>query len=113
MHTRVPNINFFCLAALPYKFPAVVAEGDRHARAFGAGFRLDRGWNVGLGDRVRPGKYHDGVYIRPHFLDHPGQTIGGPLLLPPDDAAAKAKEEAPGRILLEPETVPPQPQPAS
>ena len=60
-----------------------------------------------------PGKYHDGVYVRPHFLDHPGQTIGGPLLLPPDDAAAKAKKEAPGRILLEPETVPPQPQPAS
>ena len=58
-----------------------------------------------------PGKYHNGVYIRPHFLDHPGQTIGGPLLLPPDDAAAKAKEEAPGRILLEPETVPPKNQP--
>jgi hypothetical protein len=58
-----------------------------------------------------PGKYHNGVYIRPHFLDYPGQTSGGPLLLPPDDAAAKAKEEAPGRILLEPETVPPKPQP--
>jgi hypothetical protein len=58
-----------------------------------------------------PGKYHNGVYVRPHFLDYPGQTIGGPLLLPPDDAAAKAKEEAPGRILLEPETAPPKPQP--
>ena len=62
-----------------------------------------------------PGKLHNGVYIRPHFLDYPGQTIGGPLLLPPDDAAAKAKEEAPDRILLEPETAPPkgQPLPAS
>jgi hypothetical protein len=53
-----------------------------------------------------PGKYHEGVYIRPHFLDYPGQTVGGPLLLPPDDEAAKAKEEAPGRIILEPEAVP-------
>ena len=62
-----------------------------------------------------PGKLHNGIYIRPHFLDYPGQTIGGPLLLPPDDAAAKAKEEAPGRILLEPEAAPPkrQPLPAS
>jgi hypothetical protein len=62
-----------------------------------------------------PGRYHNGVYIRPHFLDYPGQTIGGPLLLPPDDAADKAKHEAPARIWLEPETVPPkrQPLPAS
>jgi hypothetical protein len=62
-----------------------------------------------------PGQYHMGVYIRPHFLDYPGQIIGGPLLLPPSDAAAKAKEEAPGRILLESDTVPPKrpPLPAS
>jgi hypothetical protein len=25
-------------------------------------------------------------------LDFPGQTVGGPLLLPPDQEAAKAKE---------------------
>ena len=31
-----------------------------------------------------PGQYKDGIYIRPHFLDFPGQSIGGPLLLPPD-----------------------------
>ena len=62
-----------------------------------------------------PGKLHNGIYIRPHFLDYPGQTIGGTLLLPPDDAAAKAKEEAPDRILLEPEAAPSkrQPLPAS
>jgi hypothetical protein len=58
-----------------------------------------------------PGKYHEGVYIRPHFLDYPGQTVGGPLLLPPDHTAEKAKEEAPGRILLEPDTMPPKHQP--
>jgi hypothetical protein len=57
-----------------------------------------------------PGQYHQGVYIRPHFLDYPGQAIGGPLLLPPGDAAAKAKEEAPGRILPEPDAVPPKGQ---
>jgi hypothetical protein len=39
-----------------------------------------------------PGQYKDGVYVRPHFLDFPGQTLGGPLLLPPDQEAAKAKE---------------------
>jgi hypothetical protein len=62
-----------------------------------------------------PGKLHNGVYIRPHFLDYPGQAVGGPLLLPPDDAAEKAKDETPGRILLEPDTMPPrhQPLPAS
>ena len=62
-----------------------------------------------------PGKLHSGIYIRPHFLDYPGQTNGGPLLLPPDDTAEKAKEAAPGRILLEPETLPSkhQPLPAS
>jgi hypothetical protein len=62
-----------------------------------------------------PGKFHNGVYTRPHFLDYPGQTVGGPLLLPPDDTAEKGKEEAPGRILLEPDTMPPkhQPLPAS
>jgi hypothetical protein len=61
-----------------------------------------------------PGQYHMGVYIRPHFLDYPGQIIGGPLL-PPSDAAAKAKEEAPDRILLEPEAGTPKrpPLPAS
>jgi hypothetical protein len=62
-----------------------------------------------------PGQYHMGVYIRPHFLDYPGQIIGAPLLLPPSDAAAKAKEEAPDRTLLEPETGTPKrpPLPAS
>jgi hypothetical protein len=62
-----------------------------------------------------PGKLQGGIYIRPHFLDHPGQTNGGPPLLPPDEAAKKAQQEAPGRILLEPETVAPtrQPLPAS
>ena len=61
------------------------------------------------------GKLHNGVYIRPHFLEYPGQTIGGAPLLPPDDAAAKAEQEAPGRILLEPEAAPSkgQPLPAS
>ncbi|MGH6896990.1 MAG: hypothetical protein ACREJ5_10645 [Geminicoccaceae bacterium] len=39
-----------------------------------------------------PGQYKDGIYVRPHFLDFPGQTFGGPLLLPPDQKAAKAKE---------------------
>ena len=58
-----------------------------------------------------PGQYKDGIYIRPHFLDSPEQTRGGPLLLPPDAEAAKAKEEAPGPVMLEPEAVPPQRQP--
>jgi hypothetical protein len=53
-----------------------------------------------------PGQYSKGIYIRPHFLDHPGQTFGGPLLLPPDDEAAKAKEQAPGPVMLEPEPAP-------
>jgi hypothetical protein len=39
-----------------------------------------------------PGQYKDGIYIRPHFLEFPGQSSGGPLLLPPDLEAAKAKE---------------------
>ena len=56
-----------------------------------------------------PGQYKDGIYIRPHFLDSPEQTRGGPLLLPPD--AEPAKEEAPGPVMLEPEAVPPQRQP--
>jgi hypothetical protein len=62
-----------------------------------------------------PGQYKDGIYIRPHFLDYPGQTVGRPLLLPPDAEAAKAKEQAPGPIMLEPEAVPPKrrPLPAS
>jgi hypothetical protein len=51
-----------------------------------------------------PGQYHKGIYIRPHFLDYPGQTIGGPLLLPPDDEAAKAKETAPDPAM--PQAVP-------
>jgi hypothetical protein len=58
-----------------------------------------------------PGKLHNGVYIRPHFLDYPGQTVGGPLLLPPADTAGKAKEETPGPTLLEPDTLPPKPGP--
>jgi hypothetical protein len=39
-----------------------------------------------------PGHYKDGIYVRPHFLDFPGQVVGRPLLLPPDEQAAKAKE---------------------
>jgi hypothetical protein len=39
-----------------------------------------------------PGQYKDGIYVRPHFLDFPGQVVGRPLLLPPDEEAAKAKE---------------------
>jgi hypothetical protein len=53
-----------------------------------------------------PGQYRNGIYIRPHFLDSPDQVYGGPLLLPPDEAAAKAKEGAPGPVMLEPEAVP-------
>jgi hypothetical protein len=62
-----------------------------------------------------PGQYKDGIYIRPHFLDSPEQAHGGPLLLTPDAEAAKAKEEAPGPVMLEPEAVPQQrrPLPAS
>jgi hypothetical protein len=45
-----------------------------------------------------PGQYKDGIYIRPHFLDFPGQSSGGPLLLPPDLEAAKTKE-AEGSIM--------------
>jgi hypothetical protein len=45
-----------------------------------------------------PGQYKDGIYIRPHFLEFPGQSSGGPLLLPPDLEAAKAKE-AEGSIM--------------
>ena len=52
-----------------------------------------------------PGQYKDGIYIRPHFLDFPGQTIGGPLLLPPDLESAKAKGTQ-GSITLEPKAVP-------
>lgn len=53
-----------------------------------------------------PGQYKNGIYVRPHFLDSPEQVYGGPLLLPPDAAAAKAKEEAPGPAMLEPQAVP-------
>jgi hypothetical protein len=62
-----------------------------------------------------PGKLHNGVYIRPHFLDYPSQTVGGPLLPPPADPSEKAKEEVPGRTLLEPDALPPKfgPLPAS
>jgi hypothetical protein len=52
-----------------------------------------------------PGQYKDGIYIRPHFLDFPGQNIGGPLLLPPDLEGARAKESE-GSIMLEPQPVP-------
>jgi hypothetical protein len=52
-----------------------------------------------------PGQYKDGIYIRPHFLDFPGQRIGGPLLLPPDLEAAKAKESE-DSIVLQPPAVP-------
>ena len=47
-----------------------------------------------------PGQYKNGIYIRPHFLDYPGQILGGPLLLPPDQEAAKTKE-AQDQIMLE------------
>jgi hypothetical protein len=53
-----------------------------------------------------PGQYKNGIYIRPHFLDSPDQVYGGPLLLPPDAAAIKAKEEAPSPVMLEPQPVP-------
>ena len=52
-----------------------------------------------------PGHYKDGIYIRPHFLDFPGQVIGRPLLLPPDEEAAKAKE-ALGPTMLDPTPIP-------
>ena len=50
-----------------------------------------------------PGQYKNGIYIRPHFLDSPDQVYDAPLLLPPDAAGAKAKEEVPGPVLLEPQ----------
>lgn len=61
-----------------------------------------------------PGQYKDGIYVRPHFLDAPGQAPVGTLLLPPDLEAAKTKE-AQDQIMLEPEAVPQkrQPLPAS
>lgn len=52
-----------------------------------------------------PGQYKDGIYIRPHFLDAPGQAPVGIMLLPPDLEAAKAKE-AQGPLMLERETAP-------
>ena len=54
-----------------------------------------------------PGQYKDGVYIRPHFLDGPGQAPVMPLLLPPDLEAAKAKA-ARDQMMLEPGAVPQQ-----
>jgi hypothetical protein len=57
-----------------------------------------------------PGQYKDGVYVRPHFLDFPGQALGRPLLLPPDAEAAKDKE-MPAPIVLEPQPLRPQTQP--
>jgi hypothetical protein len=59
-----------------------------------------------------PGQYKDGIYIRPHFLDAPGQAPVVPLLLPPDLEAAKAEE---ARDQIEPPAVPNprQPLPAS
>jgi hypothetical protein len=52
-----------------------------------------------------PGQYKDGIYIRPHFLDFPGQTIGGPLLLPPDLDAVRAKESE-GSMMLQLQPIP-------
>ena len=52
-----------------------------------------------------PGQYKDGIYVRPHFLDFPGQSSGGPLLLPPDLEAAKAKQ-AEDPLLLQRHVVP-------
>jgi len=57
-----------------------------------------------------PGQYKDGIYVRPHFLDFPGQPVGGPLLLPPDQEAAKAKE-ALGSTMMDPLPGPPKPRP--
>jgi hypothetical protein len=51
-----------------------------------------------------PGQYKDGIYIRPHFLEFPGQSSGGPLLLPPDLEAAKAKEAE--ESIMAPQAVP-------
>jgi hypothetical protein len=60
-----------------------------------------------------PGQYKDGIYIRPHFLDFPGQSLGSPLLLPPDLEAARVKESE-GSTMLEPQPVPQKrPEPAS
>ena len=52
-----------------------------------------------------PGQYKDGIYIRPHFLDFPGESIGGPLLLPPDLEAARAKESE-GSMMLQLQPIP-------
>ena len=52
-----------------------------------------------------PGQYKDGIYIRPHFLDFPGETIGGPLLLPPDLEAAREKESE-GSMMLQLQPIP-------
>ena len=52
-----------------------------------------------------PGQYKDGIYIRPHFLDAPGEAPVGIMLLPPDLEAAKAKA-AQDQIMLEPEAMP-------
>ena len=52
-----------------------------------------------------PGQYKDGIYIRPHFLDAPGQAPVGIMLLPPDLEAAKAKE-ALGPTMLDRTPVP-------
>lgn len=49
-----------------------------------------------------PGHYKDGIYVRPHFLDFPGQAVGGPLLLPPDQQAAREKEQAADRFEFAP-----------
>lgn len=60
-----------------------------------------------------PGQYKDGIYVRPHFLDFPGQTVRSPLLLPPDQEAAKAKE-ALGSTMMDRVPLPkPRPLPAS
>ena len=67
------------------------------------------GWVAAAGSAAAtvyvPGQYKDGVYVRPHFLDFPGQTLGGPLLLPPDLEAAKEKE-AQDQIMPEPDSLP-------
>lgn len=67
------------------------------------------GWVAAAGSAAAtvyvPGQYKDGVYIRPHFLDFPGQTLRGRLLLPPDLEAAKEKE-AQDQLLPEPQAVP-------
>jgi hypothetical protein len=57
-----------------------------------------------------PGQYKDGIYIRPHFLDFPGQAVGGALLLPPGAEVAK-DEKVSAPAVLEPRPALPRSRP--